>query len=48
MKEIAYMNCDPMVALFAFFWTNDSSYVRINTIKIWGKNKRLPQIRQIE
>jgi len=33
-KEIAYMNCDQMVALIAISWTNDSSYVPINTIKI--------------
>ena len=33
MREIAYLNCDPMVVLIAFSWTNDSSYVRINTIK---------------
>ena len=31
------MNCEPMVALIAFSWTNYSSYVRINTIKILEK-----------
>ena len=32
---IAYMNCNPMVALIAF--SHDSSYVRINTIKKYEK-----------
>ena len=37
MKEIAYTTCDRMVALIAFSNINDSSYIGINTIKIWRK-----------
>ena len=44
MKEIAHLNCDPMVVLIAFSWTNDSSYVRINTIKICVEEVSLSNI----
>lgn len=49
MIEIASTTCDPMVALISFSNTNDSSYVRMNTIKYEESNfNALPQIHHIE
>ena len=39
MKEMAYMNCDPMVPLIDFSWTNDSCYVPINATKLKYEKK---------
>ena len=37
---MAYMNCDPMVPLTVFSWTNDSCYVRINTTELKYEKKK--------